>query len=89
MNKTVRCIVAGKVQGVSFRAYTRREAQRLNLRGWARNLPDGSVEVVAGGEGGEVDALCGWLWEGSPYASVTQVECFPAEEELPPHFHVL
>ncbi|HSG65414.1 MAG TPA: acylphosphatase, partial [Gammaproteobacteria bacterium] len=44
--RAVRCLVAGRVQGVWFRAATRQEAQRRGLAGWARNLPDGRVEVV-------------------------------------------
>ncbi|MHB9050456.1 MAG: acylphosphatase [Thiomonas delicata] len=68
-----RCIVTGRVQGVSFRAYTRAEALRLGLRGHARNLPDGSVEVLACGEAQAVEALCRWLWQGSPASRVEAV----------------
>ena len=39
-------IVTSRVQGVYFRGYTRREAQKLNVNGWVRNLPDGKVEAV-------------------------------------------
>ncbi|HND33564.1 MAG TPA: acylphosphatase, partial [Myxococcota bacterium] len=42
----LRLVIRGKVQGVWFRASARDEAQRLGLRGWVRNLPDGSVEAV-------------------------------------------
>jgi acylphosphatase len=42
--------VRGIVQGVGFRYFTLRQAQALNLCGWVRNLPDGSVEVAARGE---------------------------------------
>ena len=44
---TVRFLVSGRVQGVGFRWFTHREAERLGIAGWARNLPDGRVEVLA------------------------------------------
>lgn len=61
------------MQGVWFRAATRQEAQRRGLDGWARNLPDGRVEVVATGEAQAVAELCGWLWIGPPAARVESV----------------
>lgn len=69
-----RFLVSGLVQGVFFRASTREQAQRLGLRGHARNLPDGRVEVLAVGEAGAVDALAGWLRHGPPQARVDAVE---------------
>ena len=76
-----RCYVAGRVQGVFFRASTRSRAQALGVTGYARNLPDGRVEVLACGESGAVEALCGWLWQGPPAAHVIAVEV----EAVPPH----
>lgn len=75
---TVRFIVAGRVQGVSYRAATRRQALALGLRGHAVNLDDGRVEVVAIGSAEAVDALQRWLWQGPPAARVTAVLRFPA-----------
>jgi acylphosphatase len=49
--------VRGRVQGVGFRAWVRRRAAALPLDGWARNAPDGSVEVVAEGERGDAEQL--------------------------------
>jgi acylphosphatase len=69
-----RCYVAGRVQGVFFRASTRSRAEALGVTGHARNLEDGRVEVLACGAPSAVDALCGWLWEGPPAAHVTSVE---------------
>lgn len=66
--------VSGVVQGVSFRAYTQREALRLGLRGYARNLPDGRVEVLAVGDAAAIAYLVEWLHHGSPAAMVEQVE---------------
>jgi acylphosphatase len=69
-----RCLVAGRVQGVFYRASTRARATTLGVTGFARNLPDGRVEVLACGDTAAVDALCQWLWQGSPASSVTAVE---------------
>jgi len=68
-----RFLVSGKVQGVFFRAGTREQAQRLGLRGHARNLADGRVEVVAVGDGDAIDALADWLRHGPPMARVDGV----------------
>ena len=69
----VRCIVSGRVQGVFYRARTAERARELNVHGWARNLSDGTVEVVMSGAQASVSALCAWLWEGPPAARVTAV----------------
>jgi acylphosphatase len=65
--------VSGRVQGVFFRASTRQEALRLSLRGYARNLADGRVEVVACGSAAAVSELERWLWQGPPAARVDDV----------------
>ncbi len=69
-----RCLVAGRVQGVFFRPSTRRRAEELGLTGYARYLADGRVEVLACGEIAAVQALCEWLWQGSPSSQVTSVQ---------------
>jgi len=69
-----RARVRGRVQGVWYRASTAQQAQLLGVHGHARNLEDGSVEVLAVGAPGAVDALLAWLWEGPPLAKVTGVE---------------
>ena len=68
-----RFIVTGRVQGVGFRAATRNQAIRLGLTGIARNLADGSVEVLAIGEAAALDALAAWLQRGPPLAQVDHV----------------
>ncbi|MBM4197218.1 MAG: acylphosphatase [Gammaproteobacteria bacterium] len=68
-----RFVVAGKVQGVFFRASTAREAQRLGLRGHAVNLPDGRVEVLAVGAAAAIAELHDWLQRGPPAARVDSV----------------
>jgi acylphosphatase len=67
--------VSGRVQGVFYRASTRQRAQELGCRGYARNLPDGRVEVLAIGEPAAVQALIEWLRLGPPAAHVTDVNC--------------
>jgi len=71
----VKCYVGGVVQGVFFRATTREQAQRLGLTGYAKNLADGRVEVVACGAPDAVDQLKEWLRNGPPAARVTGVAC--------------
>ncbi|HVJ63291.1 MAG TPA: acylphosphatase, partial [Tahibacter sp.] len=62
----VRFVVAGRVQGVFFRASTRQEALRLRLTGYAKNLPDGRVEVLAMGDAAAIAELERWLTLGPP-----------------------
>ena len=69
-----RFLVGGRVQGVFFRASTREQALRLGLRGHARNLDDGDVEVIAAGDAQALDRLEAWLRIGPPKAHVTRVE---------------
>lgn len=75
--KAVHILVNGRVQGVWYRASTCREAQRLNLSGWVRNLEDGRVEILAQGSEAEVDELCLWCESGPPGARVTAVQIEP------------
>jgi acylphosphatase len=81
--------VCGRVQGVFYRASTAREAARLQLDGWAKNLPDGCVEVVAVGATDKVAALCAWLWEGPPAARVTAVDIEDYDAQVRSGFEVL
>jgi acylphosphatase len=69
-----RCFVSGRVQGVFYRASTRQKATELGCAGYARNLPDGRVEVLAVGEPQAVQGLLDWLWRGSPAAEVKLVD---------------
>jgi len=74
MDAAARFVVSGKVQGVFFRASTREQAERLQLRGHARNLDDGRVEVLAAGSAEAIDVLGRWLHHGPPHARVDGVE---------------
>jgi len=69
-----RCHVSGRVQGVFFRASTREKALHLGCTGYARNLPDGRVEVLVVGEPSAAQSLIEWLWIGPPAAHVTNVD---------------
>ncbi|MGH8077866.1 MAG: acylphosphatase [Lysobacter sp.] len=80
----VRFIVSGKVQGVWFRASARDQAQALGLRGSARNLPDGRVDVLAVGDAAAIDKLASWLRQGPPLAQVEELERMPAHEDEAP-----
>ena len=68
-----RFVVSGQVQGVFFRASAARMAEQLALRGYARNLPDGRVEVLALGDAASLLKLAGWLRQGPTLARVTEV----------------
>ena len=69
-----RFLVYGRVQGVFFRASTRDVAVDLSLSGYAKNMPDGSVEVLACGRTDAIDKLAAWLLEGPRMASVSNIE---------------
>ena len=69
-----KCVVAGRVQGVFYRATAARRAQELAVRGYARNLADGRVEVLACGEEDAVRTFVSWLWTGSTACKVTSVD---------------
>lgn len=77
-----RFIVIGKVQGVYFRHSTRLQARELNIRGMARNLPDGSVEVLALGSTAAVEQLRAWLHRGPSEARVDEVRETPPDEAV-------
>ena len=80
---TMRCFVTGKVQGVWFRMATQDQAKELGVTGWARNLSDGRVEVLASGDPTALQALYRWLHTGPELAQVTEV----TYEEIPFQSH--
>ncbi len=81
--------IRGKVQGVWFRESTRQQAVRLGLVGHAKNLPDGSVEVLAMGSDSALTELAAWLHRGPPLARVEQVEEHAAEMQPMKGFQTL
>lgn len=82
------CLVSGLVQGVSFRMAARGEAQRLGLTGWARNLPDGRVELQAFGPVARLDELRAWLQRGPALAKVVKCDCQAIEFEAHVGFEI-
>lgn len=66
--------VYGIVQGVFFRSSMKRVADKLGVKGWVRNLPDGSVEAVIEGPRDRVEELIKWAHRGPPLARVDKVE---------------
>ena len=72
--KCVRVHVEGIVQGVYFRASTKIEAENRNICGYAKNLLDGRVEVLACGQKESVDELLAWLHHGPKHAEVTRAD---------------
>ncbi len=66
--------IYGRVQGVFFRSSMRGRAAKLELTGWVRNLPDGSVEAVVEGPKDKVDELIRWAHRGPPLARVDKVD---------------
>ena len=67
-------VVSGLVQGVFFRDSTRREAERLGIAGWVRNVDDGTVEAVFEGEASAVEDMLGFCRRGPERARVDKVE---------------
>jgi acylphosphatase len=72
--KRVRAIIHGRVQGVNFRHFARLEAEARGVKGYVRNCDDGTVEVLAQGRPGDVDAFLAWLRRGPRLARVSRVE---------------
>ena len=73
-----KCWVGGRVHGVYYRATAARRVRELGVRGYARNLADGRVELMACGDAQAVAAFVSWLWIGSSASKVTSVEVVDA-----------
>lgn len=74
MKARAHVFVSGRVQGVFFRATTRKKAQNLGVNGWVKNRDDGRVEAVFEGEKEKVEKMIDFCHEGSPSAEVSDVE---------------
>ena len=85
MTQTIarRCLVAGRVQGVAFRHFTKLRARELGLVGWVQNLADGRVEAWLEGAPRPVGELVAWLRRGPPAAHVERLEVI----DEPPQGH--
>lgn len=82
-------IVSGKVQGVFFRASARSRAMQLKIDGYAKNLPNGDVEVLAQGSEASLKALHEWLKVGPPAAKVDEVRRVDSAQIVPNGFDTL
>jgi acylphosphatase len=80
---SIRLIVRGRVQGVGFRWATVEQGRRLGLDGWARNLPDGAVEVVAAGPAEVVERFVAWCAQGPPSARVAGIDRSTGPADVP------
>jgi acylphosphatase len=74
MKARVHLLISGQVQGVFFRANTRRAANELGLKGWVRNVPEGMVEVVAEGRKHSLDKLIEYCRKGPEGSKVENIE---------------
>lgn len=90
MIKTLQIVVSGRVQGVSYRANTQKQAKRLGIHGWVKNLPDGRVQIVARAEQGILDQFLEWCRSGPTFAKVTKVDIEELSAiDLSSEFHIL
>ena len=81
MQQTISIAVSGKVQGVFYRQSTKEKALELGLTGTVKNMPDGSVFIMASGTPEQLNALVAWCKQGPPRAEVSSVQV----EQIAPH----
>lgn len=74
MDKALRLLISGRVQGVSFRYYTRQKAAEVGVHGWVRNLMNGQVEAWVQGEAQAVARMVNWCRQGPPSARVDEIK---------------
>lgn len=88
MNKAIKVIIEGRVQGVWYRGWTQETARRLGLDGWVQNRRDGTVQAVFSGPEEIVDEMYRLCSEGPEYAYVTKIEHIPHNSPVPPGFNI-
>jgi len=86
--RSVSLIIKGKVQGVWFRYFTQKEAEKLGLNGYVQNQEDGSVLIKASGSKEVIAQLLQWCKEGSPLSRVDQVDIQKSEKIYNKAFHI-
>lgn len=74
MKKSVRLYITGTVQGVFFRAFIKENAERLNIKGFVRNLEDGRIEIFLEGDAGDVNKMMDLCKKGPKHAQIRKVE---------------
>ncbi|MDX9714571.1 MAG: acylphosphatase [Dissulfurispiraceae bacterium] len=77
MIQRIHLSVSGQVQGVFYRAFTKKNADSLGIKGWVRNMPDGSVEAVIEGEKEAIDSMIQLCRQGPPASCVDNVVANP------------
>ena len=88
-SKSLHLLIIGRVQGVGYRAWVKWKAQELGLRGWARNLQSGNVEVVVEGPPAVVEQMIEACWTGPDWARVDEISIADAPPVQEPGFTIL
>lgn len=86
--KAVIIKVRGDVQGVNFRYWAKKIAEKIGVMGWTKNEHDGTVTIFAQGEPEKIEKMIDWANEGSPMSTVEKTEVIEAEEEILSGFQV-
>lgn len=73
-DERIHLVVKGRVQGVFFRASTKEKALALGIKGWVKNLPDDTVEIVAEGQKEFISDFIEWCKAGPKHAVVSEIE---------------
>jgi len=81
MMRRVKILVTGRVQGVYFRMFTQNKAKQFGVKGHARNLPDGRVEIIAEADKNSIEKLIRWCHKGPVTARVDHVEITELESD--------
>lgn len=81
MRRRVKILVSGRVQGVYFRMFTQKKAKQIGIKGCARNLPDGRVEIIAEADHGGIESFIKWCHKGPVTARVDHVEITELESD--------
>ncbi len=89
MKKSIRLYITGLVQGIFFRGFIKENAERLNVKGFCRNLEDGRIEVFLEGNSGEVEKMIELCKQGPRHCKVKKVEEKNERFQDLKHFKVL
>ncbi|KQT50481.1 acylphosphatase [Methylobacterium sp. Leaf456] len=87
--KTIRAVISGRVQGVSYRAWTRKRALHHGVAGWVRNRPDRTVEALFSGPEAAIDALLAECRRGPLMARVDDIAVGATEPFTGEGFEIL
>jgi len=87
--KTIKILISGLVQGVSFRAFIKERAENLGLRGYVKNLDNGKVEIVVEGESNEVNKLIELCKQGPRESRVKSINIEKIQEQGFENFRII